>query len=149
MKRTIIYAIILMLALTSCKGPALPVYDALFLEHTDVAIVVGKKEMIDFSSGLSQASYNPTTFRFRVGLAEQQPDRSTGLTVETVTDFFVLDLSAMPAEQGQKLTGKLQLVTTSLARSYTINDMQVLKKEDGKAWLWDDKLKLGVVVVCP
>ena len=140
-----ICAVCLALASSSCSGPYAPSAFTEFENRKSVCFMVGHKEMIDFSSGEIQYSFNNTRHQFRAGCAITLKDESSGGSLELVREYYVLNLEAVPADTGQKIKGKATLCTASITRDYEA-EFEVIKKENSLFWLWDDKLKLGVVI---
>lgn len=132
-----------------CKAPYTPSDKTLFEEREDISISVGYKQMIDFSAENLQYSFNPDKAIFRAGVSVSQMDASTGYEVEVAQHFFVLKLDNPLGALDSDVTGTLYLTTDKLAagsRSYTIKNGKVIKLSENKVWIWDDVLRLGVVV---
>lgn len=141
-------AALAMLAL-SCKAPYTPSDQEVFSKMENVGVMVGYKEMIDFSTGNLQYSYNPSTHVYRGGVCVKQEDANTGNTVETVQYYFVLCLDREPGEADSELGGSMILCSNTIAagtRSYDLKSAKVLKRNDSLIWIWDSALHLGVVI---
>ena len=138
-------SILLLPVLCSCKGQKGIPYEENFTAHNDICVVVGQREMIDFSEGNLQSEYNPVTHVFRGGVGLVQEDKGSGMQVETVQEYFVVVLDANPSAVGDQLKGSLILRSSSLNRVYTAS-FKVVKLTETLAWLWDDNIKLGAVV---
>lgn len=136
-------------ALASCKGPVVPSDQEIFSERTSVCLMVGYKNMVDFSIGDLQYSSNATKHIYRAGATQSVADASTGITVQTVQQYFVLKLNEAPGEVNSAVKGTLVLCSPTIAagiRSYNIQNGTILKRDDNLAWIWDSVLHLGVVV---
>ena len=152
--KTVISALCLAaLLLTGCKEPSVPSNKDVFLNQTDVCMVAGQKEYIGGSTGKTQSSWNPTKHLFRAGNVEVVKDTVANLSIEMVNSYFVLMADAVPGAVGTSVTGILYLKHPSLPNSYrtygtstTPASFEVLKQEKGMVWLWENNLKIGVVV---
>lgn len=144
-----ISAVMCTILLSGCKGPARTPYNEQFLALEDVACIVGSRHMIDFSAGIVQTDCNPGLKRYRASVGVHEMDATTGYLVEVVKEYFVLTLESDPAtgtaEGASPIPGKLLLRTNALNREYKAT-FAVLKLTDSRAWLWDENLKLGVVI---
>lgn len=141
------------LHLTGCKVPFVPSDKEVFLGRTDVCMVAGQKEYIGPASGKIQSSYNPTRRLFRGGNIEVALDTTLNLSVETVSSYFVLIANAVPEAVGTSVDGILYLKHPSLPNSYRTYgtdskpaSFEVIKEENNLVWLWENNLKIGVVV---
>lgn len=145
-----LYSVILCaLCTVGCKAPYSPSDKELFEAREDICISVGYKQMIDFTPESLQYSYNPDKLLFRAGVSTTQIDGSTGYEVEIVQHFFVLKLNESLGVLDGDVTGTLYLTSDKLAsgsRSYDIKNGKIIKISGNKAWIWDDVLRLGVVV---
>ena len=138
--------VFLCIALFSCKQQEMIPFQEVFQEHNDICIVVGIKEMIDFSSGCTQTQFNPSTHVFRSSLGKIQEDLSDGSMVEIVQEYFVVKLDCNPLAVGDEVHGEVILNSDELDRNYTNVNFTVVKTSDKLVWLWDDTIKLGVVI---
>lgn len=149
MKRYIILAAVFCLALFSCKGPSTPSDQEIFLQKESMCLMVGYKEMIDFSAGELQFSYNDTKHIYRAGVTVSQPDQNSGATVQTVQNYYVLRLEAAPGDEGSEVRGVLTLCSPTISsgiRTYDLKNATVLKTDASQVWIWDPELHLGVIV---
>lgn len=126
-----------------CNGPKTPSYRSILENKTDVCMFVGPRDMIDFSKGAVQTQYNTTSHRYRAGVCLQQKDSTSGRYVETMDEFFTVVLDTIPIA-GITANATVYLRSVSLSRSYTAS-FEICKIEDGLAWMWDEKQKLGIV----
>lgn len=146
-----IYRIIIacgaILTAAACNGPAVPSDTDLFTAQEYPCVMVGKKLMLDAGPD-AQYSYNPSKIIFRAGPPVVTEAPEGDFKVETVDQYYVLQLSALPKEGDAEVKGKLYLKAETLAkgfRTYDVN-MAVIKSEDSRIWLWDSKLKVGTLV---
>ncbi len=149
-------AVLFALLLASCKEPYAPSDKEVFLKQTDVCMVAGQKEYIGGATGKTQSSYNPTRHLFRGGNVEVAVDSTSNKAkreVETVNSYFVLMADAVPEGMGTSVNGVLYLKHPSLPNSYRTYgttaspaSFEVIRNENGLVWLWENKLKIGVVV---
>lgn len=141
------------IALCSCNPPYSPSNQDIFLEQKDICMVVGVKEYIGGQGKAIQSSCNPSKHLYRGGNVEQNKDEATGCIVDIVNEYFVLMLDSRPSEAGAKVNGSLYLKHKSLPNSFRTYgskekpvEFEVLKAEEGKAWLWATSIKIGVVI---
>ena len=144
MKSFAALALIMVCVLSCNRNNTIP-YQENFLSHDGVCIVVGQREMIDFTSGNIQTASNPVSNTYRAGLAEVQEDKTPGLFVETVQKYYSVVLAAAPSAAGNVVKGSVILRSTNLNRTYNA-EFTVLKKDATYVWLWDEAIKLGVVI---
>lgn len=144
---------LVILQFAGCKAPFVPSDKDVFLQQTDVCMVAGQKEYIGGATGKTQSSYNPTRHLFRGGNVDVAVDSVMKYTVETVNSYFVLMADAVPEGVGNSVSGILYLKHPSLPNSYRTYgtdtkpaNFEVIKEEGGLAWLWENSLKIGVVV---
>lgn len=142
-----IVAALLTAMLVSCKAPYRTPYEEVLDTRSDVCILVGPRDMIDFTYGPVQTAYNPVKHSYRAGVCLLKQDGSSDSWVEVMEEYFSLILDADPLTVQEQVSGTLYLRTVSLSRSYDAT-FKVRKVEKGLAWLWDETLKLGVVVRC-
>lgn len=140
-------ALLLAAMLVSCKAPYRTPYEEVLDSRSDVCILVGSRDMIDFTYGPVQTSFNPVKHSYRAGVCLLKQDSGSDSWVEVMEEYFSLMLDAEPKAADEQVGGTLYLRTVSLSRSYEAK-FKVRKVEKGLAWLWDDTLKLGVVVRC-
>ncbi|MBQ0097066.1 MAG: hypothetical protein KBS53_05385 [Bacteroidales bacterium] len=141
------------LLLAGCRAPFVPSDKDVFLNQTDVCMVAGRKEYIGGSTGRTQSSYNPTRHLFRGGNIDVVKDTVLNVTVETVNSYFVLMADAVPGSVGTEVSGVLYLKHPSLPNSYRTYgtganpaSFEVIKEEKNMVWLWENKLKIGIVI---
>lgn len=142
----IILACAVILTAAACNGPATPSDIDLFTAQEYPCVMVGKKLMLDAGPD-AQYSYNPSKIIFRAGLPVITEAPEGQFKVETVEQYYVLQLTALPKEGDAEVKGKLYLKAETLAkgfRTYDVN-MAVIKSDDSRIWLWDSKLKVGVI----
>lgn len=130
-------------AFVSCNGPKTQSYRSILENRTDVCMFVGPRDMIDFTKGAVQTQYNTVTHRYRAGVCIQQKDSTSGRYIETMDEFFTVVLDTIPIS-GIMTNAKVYLRSVALSRSYDAS-FEICKIEDGLAWMWDEKQKLGVV----
>lgn len=147
--RRIAYIAVLLLLVCSCKAPVVPSDQDVFAGRTDVCLMVGYKDMIDFSAGDLQYSFNNSKHIYRAGFTASQDDASTGQVVQTVQQYYVLKVDEPLGEAGSAVKGNLVLCSPAISsgqRTYSIKEGTVLKADDTQVWIWDPSLHLGVVV---
>lgn len=94
------------------------------------------KTVHEFKPETWQTGFNRSKRQFRV-------------SNDTMSDFYVLECSAIPTREGQKITADL---TWSAKRIVTRRDVSFsVKKMDsrGMVWLWNSKDRIGVSVMIP
>ncbi len=64
---------------------------------------------------------------------------------DNVADFFIVDLDATPAEQGQKVGGTATWTTGRDIHSKKTT-FEVIKLEGSKIWLWSSSNRIAAVV---
>lgn len=149
-KLTVIALAIILLA--SCRMPeGMPQYKEAFMNRNDYCLLAGSKEMIDFSSGEPQASYNPTTKIYRCSALSYTVYESDSSALETVEEYYNVILSAnISGTVGQKISScKIILHTDALQTTKEpsqCGEIEVVKVVDDKAWLWSESLQWGLVV---
>lgn len=135
--------------LSSCKGPYVPEDYVAFLEREDVCMIVGYKDMVDFTKGDLQYSFNPAKHIYRAGVTNTQFDASAGIEVQTVQQYFILQAGEPLGEKDAKVTGSVVLCSPTISsgqRTYKLKEAVILKAEDNKVWVWDPSLHLGMVI---
>ncbi len=80
-------------------------------------------------------------------------DTVLNINVETVNSYFVLMADAVPGAVGTNVNGVLYLKHPSLPNSYRTYgtnanpaSFEVIKEDNSLVWLWENKLKIGIVV---
>lgn len=144
-----VLALAVMTAAVSCNGPDTLSDEETFAGMTDVCIMVGYKQMIDFSAGDLQYGFNNTKNIYRAGVTVTQRDENEDLDVQTVQEYYVLRTEKPLGEAGESVRGQLVLCSSALSsgmRTYEIKDGKILKTGDGLVWLWDSEIHLGLVV---
>ena len=92
--------------------------------------------------GRSALVYNPVNCQ----LSFNRERREFRVCRDNMADFYSLKLSAIPAENGQKLSGDIQWTTRdNLNRKKNIG-FEVVRNEADKFWLWSQSLRVGVIV---
>lgn len=148
----LLLAVLAMMA-AGCNPPYSPSNQDVFLGQKDICMVAGQKEYIGGSGTMVQSSFNASKYLYRGGNVEQDRDAATGCLVDIINEYFVLMLNSVPGEAGTKVNGSLYLKHKSLPNSFRTYgskdkpvEFEVLKVEEGKAWLWATSIKIGVVV---
>ena len=105
-----------------------------FAEMEGVRCVVKGRSALVYNPASCQMSFNRERREFRV-------------CRDNMSDFYSLKLSAIPAENGQKLSGDIQWTTSdNLNRKKNVG-FEVVRNEADKFWLWSQTLRVGVIVV--
>ena len=128
--KKLLYILVAAFCLTSCRGEVLR--DD-FAEMEGMRCVVKGRNTLVYNPANCQISFNRERREFRV-------------CRDNMSDFYSLQLSAIPAEDGQKLSGNIQWTTSdNLNRKKNVG-FEVVRNEAGKFWLWSESLRLGVIV---
>lgn len=142
-------ALIVFSVLVSCKGPSTPSDQEVFAGRNSVCLMVGYKNMVDFSLGDVQYSSNASKHIYRAGVTQSVEDASTGITVQTVQQYFILQLDEVPGDVNSAVKGTVVLCSPAIAagiRTYKMQNGVVIKRDDTLVWIWDATLHLGAVV---
>jgi len=108
-------------------------YDKSNLKSSSVMLKVGGKTVFTYSDDNCQMSFNGGRKEFRVG-------------TDTMSDYYVLSLSSIPASEMEVVTGDLEW-TTSYDVNHCSGSFKLMKlSEDGTLWLWCAKEKIAVTV---
>lgn len=144
--RKIAIAITALLCFSACNQSTTTDFRAIFREKGDICFVVGPKNMIDFSSGNIQSEFNKGKMTYKAGVGNIQYDPSANKQVEIVEEYYVVVLDKEAnSKVDETYTANVLLCSAALSRTYSANFTTIRADED-KIWLWDDALKLGIVV---
>ena len=128
--KKLLYILVAAFCLASCKGEALR--DD-FADMEGIRCVVKGRNTLVYNPASCQMSFNRERREFRV-------------CKDNMSDFYSLQLNAVPAENGQKLNGSIQWTTSdNLNRKKNVG-FEVIRNEADKFWLWSESLRLGVIV---
>lgn len=103
-------------------------------EITDVCLKVKGSVVFSYVPEASQMAFNRGRKEFRAG-------------TDTMSDYFLLKMSELPAENGQVLTGSLQWTTTDDVVTRSSLPFKVERiADDGTVWLWCESQRITVVM---
>jgi len=108
-------------------------YDKAFTKDNTVRMEVAHEEILRYDSATCQESFNRKNSTFCVG-------------TDTMSDFFSLDLSSLPTEEGQTIISSLMWTTPSDIQKEESVAFEVIKLEGDRVWLWDSANSIGIVV---
>lgn len=119
-----------LLALTGCQDERLR---NAFCENEGVRLLVG---------GSIAFSYEPNTCQ----LAFSRDKREFRAYTDTMSDFFVAELSRVPTTLGQRLTANLTWTTEREVLTRKNLTLEVVRLEGDMVWLWSDAGRIGLTV---
>lgn len=93
-------------------------------------------------SGKTMFEYIPATCQ----LGFNREKKEFRLNSDTMSDFVVAKLSAIPSQKGQKLTADLEWTTERDTKTKRGAAFKVEKLEGDVCWLWDKSDKITLVV---
>ena len=128
--KKLLYILLAAICLASCRGEALR--DE-FADMDGMRIIIRGRSALVYNPASCQMSFNRERKEFRV-------------CKDNMSDFYYLKLSAIPAHDGQRLTGDIQWTTVNNLNRKKNVGFEVVRNEAGKFWLWAQSLRLGVVV---
>ena len=106
---------------------------AAFCENEGVRLLVG---------GSIAFSYEPNTCQ----LAFSRDKREFRAYTDTMSDFFVAELSRVPTTLGQRLTANLTWTTEREVLTRKNLTLEVVRLEGDMVWLWSDAGRIGLTV---
>ena len=130
MRRLSIILLLSLLALTGCQDER---QRAAFCENEGVRLLVG---------GSIAFSYEPNTCQ----LAFSRDKREFRAYTDTMSDFFVAELSRVPTTLGQRLTANLTWTTEREVLTRKNLTLEVVRLEGDMVWLWSDAGRIGLTV---
>lgn len=130
MRRLSIILLLSLLALTGCQDERLR---NAFCENEGVRLLVG---------GSIAFSYEPNTCQ----LAFSRDQREFRAYTDTMSDFFVAELSRVPTTLGQRLTANLTWTTEREVLTRKNLTLEVVRLEGDMVWLWSDAGRIGLTV---
>ena len=130
MRRLSIILLLSLLALTGCQDERLR---NAFCENEGVRLLVG---------GSIAFSYEPNTCQ----LAFSCDHREFRAYTDTMSDFFVAELSRVPTTLGQRLTANLTWTTEREVLTRKNLTLEVVRLEGDMVWLWSDAGRIGLTV---
>ena len=105
--------------------------DEAVLESPDLGLYQEGKPLIQYNPLKFQNAYNETLRQFRVH-------------DDTMSEYFILTLDAIPTQVGQQVTGSLR---SSVTADMSGLEFSVEKTDgEGRVWLWCKKRKLAATV---
>ena len=130
MRRIAVILLLSLLALTGCQDER---QRAAFCENEGVRLLVG---------GSIAFSYEPNTCQ----LAFSRDQREFRAYTDTMSDFFVAELSRVPTTLGQRLTANLTWTTEREVLTRKNLTLEVVRLEGDMVWLWSDAGRIGLTV---
>ena len=130
MRRLSIILLLSLLALMGCQDERLR---NAFCENEGVRLLVG---------GSIAFSYEPNTCQ----LAFSRDQREFRAYTDTMSDFFVAELSRVPTTLGQRLTANLTWTTEREVLTRKNLTLEVVRLEGDMVWLWSDAGRIGLTV---
>lgn len=104
-----------------------------FLPSEGICLEVTGKSILQYDEATCQLGFNRDRCEFRV-------------LTDNASDYFVLQLSDIPAEEGETVFGKIKWTTPSRVESRKDVAFKVMKLEGDKIWLWNSSGKIAVCV---
>lgn len=97
-------------------------------------LCVKKKEAFRYDGLKCQMSFNKSLRQFRAG-------------TDTMSDYFIVKMSAVPQSAGQIITADLEWTTPTGVNSQSGVSFEVVQVDSGNnAWLWSSRQDLSVVI---
>ena len=130
MIRRFIYIGAVAFALSACQQNV----EEVLLSRGDISLTVKGETQMAFDENTCQLGYNTGRNEFRV-------------YDEKLENYFILNCSAKPTTEGQKLTADLEYKAADGAKTLTGLEFTVEStNSDGLVWLWNRNKKIGIVV---
>lgn len=131
MKRILIMMTVAM-ALVACHKEN--GFDKTQITDSTVRMCVGKSEVFRYDGLKCQMSYNKSLRQFRAG-------------TDTMSDYFVMKMSAVPVSAGQTLTADVEWTTSTRINTLSGVTFEVVQVDsDSNAWLWSARQEMSVVI---
>ena len=130
MRRLRAIFLILVLVLAGCQDER---QRTAFCENEGVCLMVGGSIAFDYEPNSCQLAFSRDRREFRA-------------FTDTMSDFFVAELSALPVEMGQRLTANLVWTTEREVLSRKNLTLEVVRLEGDTVWLWSDAGRIGLTV---
>lgn len=104
-----------------------------FSSRDGIRLQVGGEEQLSYDPLTCQLAYNPDRREFRVH-------------TDNMSDFFVLTLSAIPAEDNEEVRGNLVYTTRKdIVRKNNVT-LKVIRLEGDRIWLWNQSSHIGIEI---
>lgn len=130
MRRLRVIFLLLLVALAGCQDER---QRNAFCENEGVRLMVG---------GSIAFNYEPNTCQ----LAFSRDRREFRAFTDTMSDFFVAELSQLPVNLGQRLTANLVWTTEREVLTRKNLTLEVVRLEGDMVWLWSDAGRIGLTV---
>ena len=131
MKRLLII-IAAAMALAACHK--ISGFDKAQIADSTVRICVKKSEAFRYDALKCQMSFNKSLRLFRAG-------------TDTMSDYFIIKMSAVPQSAGQIITADLEWTTPTGVNSQSGVSFEVVQVDsDNNAWLWSARQEISVVM---
>ena len=130
MRRLRVIFLLLLVALAGCQDER---QRNAFCENEGVRLMVG---------GSIAFNYEPNTCQ----LAFSRERREFRAFTDTMSDFFVAELSQLPVNLGQRLTANLVWTTEREVLTRKNLTLEVVRLEGDMVWLWSASGRIGLVV---
>ena len=130
MRRLRVIFLLLLVALAGCQDER---QRNAFCENEGVRLMVG---------GSIAFNYEPNTCQ----LAFSRERREFRAFTDTMSDFFVAELSQLPVNLGQRLTANLVWTTEREVLTRKNPTLEVVRLEGDMVWLWSDAGRIGLTV---
>lgn len=130
MRRLRAIFLLLLVALAGCQDER---QRNAFCENEGVRLMVG---------GSIAFNYEPNTCQ----LAFSRERREFRAFTDTMSDFFVAELSQLPVNLGQRLTANLVWTTEREVLTRKNLTLEVVRLEGDMVWLWSDAGRIGLTV---
>ena len=130
MRRLRVIFLLLLVALAGCQDER---QRNAFCENEGVRLMVG---------GSIAFNYEPNTCQ----LAFSRERREFRAFTDTMSDFFVAELSQLPVNLGQRLTANLVWTTEREVLTRKNLTLEVVRLEGDMVWLWSDAGRIGLTV---
>ena len=104
-----------------------------FCEHDEIRLQVGNSTAFAYDPNTCQLSFSRDRREFRA-------------FTDTMSDFFVAELSDIPTQLGQRLTANLVWTTEWEVLTRKNLTLEVVRLEGDEFWLWSAAGRIGLTV---
>ena len=130
MRRPYILLLLSALLLAGCAGNRMR--DA-FEDGDELRLMVGGQVVFTYEPNTCQLAFSRAQKEFRAH-------------TDNMSDFFVVDFSDIPANEGQSLTADLVWTTEREVLTRKNLTLTVVRSEGDQFWLWSNTGRIGLVV---
>ena len=108
-------------------------YDKEFLEQQEVSLRIDKKTEFEYNPVNCQLAYNDSRREYRA-------------ITDNMSDYFILQLNAVPSSKTENVTGTLTWTGEDYLRNLNNLSFEVEKISGSKIWLWNQSSKAALVI---